>query len=116
MTIFAQMFNAQKKSYRTGIAETSKVMNLMGDCLATNLSINLIPSGGGGGRICPPTTYFVVKHLKHIERHNFLTFPKYGFQTDLYKKKLNLLGVHLSGPLENVEIYFSKIDIDFIEL
>ena len=58
----------------------------------------------GGGRICPPTTYFVVKRLKHIERPcNFLTFP--WFQTDL-------LGVPLSGPLENVDIYFSKIDIE----
>ena len=58
----------------------------------------------GGGRISPPpTTYFVVNCLNHIERPcNFLAFPKYGFQTDL-------LGVPLSVPLEKVEIYFSKI-------
>ena len=50
---------------------------------------SLNPITPRGGRICPPTTYFLVKHLKHIERDcNFLTFPKYGFQTDLKKKML----------------------------
>ena len=66
----------------------------------------------GGAESAPTTTYFAVKRLKHIERScNFLTFSKYGFQTDLSKKFNFLLGVPLSGPLENVEIYFSKIDI-----
>ena len=51
----------KKTSYRTGIAETSKVMNLMGDCLATDLSIKPIPStqksrqtrSNSGGAYCP---------------------------------------------------------------
>ena len=94
---------------------TSKWPTLvMWSCLKVNFEyVNLIPSRGGA-ESAPPTTYFVVKRLKHIERPcNFLTFPKYGFQTDLWIKKFNfLLGVPLSSPLENVEIYFSKIDIE----
>ena len=45
--------------------------------------VNPIPSGGGA-ESAPHTTYFAVKRLKNIERPcNLLTFPKYGFQTDL---------------------------------
>jgi len=46
------------------------------------------------------------QNLKHIDRFwYFLTFPKYG----LFELNF-LLGVALSGTLENVEIYISKID------
>ena len=52
------------------------------------VSFNPIPPRGGGAESAPLTTYFVVKGLKHIEIPcNFLTFPKYGFQTDLKPPK-----------------------------
>ena len=45
--------------------------------------LNPIPARGGQN-LPPPTIFFAVKGLKHIERPcNFLTFPEYGFQTDL---------------------------------
>ena len=38
---------------------------------------------GEGAESDPPTKYFIIKHLKHIERFcNFQIFPKFGFQTD----------------------------------
>ena len=48
-----------------------------------SIVIKPIPSRGGA-ESAPPTTYFTVNSLKQIERpFNFLTFPKYGFRTDL---------------------------------
>ena len=47
-----------------------------------------------------------------LEIVDSLTFPKYIYCLNLETKKIKfLLGVPLSAPLENVEIYFSKIDL-----
>ena len=66
------------------------------------------------GRSCfhPPSIFFVINlFTTNYMVPNALTFPNYRLFKFIKKKKIDLLlGVPKSGVLEQIEIYFSKID------
>ena len=77
-----------------------------------NFLFNPIPSRGG--RICP---FYHILRYKTFKTHRKTSWLFLNMEFKwICKKKINsLLGVHLSDPLENVKIYFSKIDIETFE-